>query len=259
MVSERILDEPGPHAHLVQFYEADEQTLVENMVRYFAEGLNGGDNAIVISSRERSRRLSDGLLARGIDVDACARASRIVWHDAHQTLSRILVDGHPSQARFDAIVATAVREALETSNRSVRAYGDMVGLLWQQEQFPAAIRLEQLWHKLSKDHDFALLCGYPIDIFAPAADNAVVDALLCAHTHLVSAGPNGDVEAAVAAAISEVLGSPAITPLRASPQGARAEIPRGDGLILWVRQNYPERAAEVLSRARDHYARTRYI
>jgi len=148
---------------------------------------------------------------------------------------------------------------LDTSKRSVRAYGDMVGLLWQQKQFPAAIRLEQLWHKLSQECDFALLCGYPIDIFAPDSDNAVVDALLCAHTHLVSAGPNGDVEAAVAAAIADVLGSPTITPLRASPQGQRAEIPRGDGLVLWVRQNYPELAAEILSRARENYARTRYL
>lgn len=260
MVFERLLDEPDAHAHIVQFYESDEHVLVDNMVRYFAEGLKRGDNAIVISTRERSQQLSDGLLASGINVDAAVRSSRILWYDAHQTLSRILVDGHPSEARFEAIVASAVREALATSAGSLRAYGDMVGLLWQQKQFPAAIRLEQLWHKFTKEYDFALFCAYPIDIFAPDSDSAVIDALLCAHTHLVSAGPNGDVEAAVAAAIAEVIGaSPTVTPLRGSAQGERASMPRGDGLIVWVRQNYPQHAAEILSRARENYARTRSV
>jgi len=64
------------------------------------------------------------------------------------------------------VIGTTVREAWQNSNGAgLRVYGEMVGILWKARQFPAAIRLEQLWNKLRKSHDFDLFCAYSIDIF----------------------------------------------------------------------------------------------
>ena len=47
----------------------------------------------------------------------------------------------------------------------VRAYGEMVDVLWQNGQDVAAIRLEMLWNKLAATQAFSLLCGYAMGTF----------------------------------------------------------------------------------------------
>ncbi len=46
--------------------------------------------------------------------------------------------------------------------RRVRAFGEMVAVLWDQGQNAATVRLEHLWHKLCpEEKDFSLFCTYP--------------------------------------------------------------------------------------------------
>jgi CheY-like chemotaxis protein len=49
--------------------------------------------------------------------------------------------------------------------RRLHAFGEMVALLWADENREAAIELEQAWNKLACQHRFALLCAYPIGGF----------------------------------------------------------------------------------------------
>src|SRR6185312_4095495 len=86
-----------------------------------------------------------------------------------------------------------------------RAYGEMVGLLWRAGEFDAAIRLEELWNELLKSGDASLFCAYPIDIFSADFKVGKVDALLCAHTHLLPVDPALD--GALNRAMDEVLGA----------------------------------------------------
>ena len=46
------------------------------------------------------------------------------------------------------------------------AFGEMVALLWEDGKYDAAIRLEQLWNELGKEHSFFLHCAYPIKNFS---------------------------------------------------------------------------------------------
>ena len=65
----------------------------------------------------------------------------------------------------------------------------MVGCLWAAKQYPAAIRIEQLWGRLRAETPFNLYCGYPIDIFGDEIEHGTVDALfLAAYTHLLADG-----------------------------------------------------------------------
>lgn len=257
--TERLLELPKPGNHYVQFYEGDESILVQNVARYFSDGFAQGETAIAITTPAHSAMIAQALSARGVRTEEAIASGRFIVLDAGQTLARILLDGHPNAARFDTVVGCAIREATAASPSAVRAYGEMVGLLWQQHQYPAAIRLEQLWHNLLKSTDFSLFCSYPIDIFSPAFEPALIDALLCAHTHLLSSGVNDEIEDSVRAAVSEVLGSDIIAGSTLTPERQRADMPRGEGMVLWVRQNWPDRAAEVLSRAREYYCAARAI
>jgi hypothetical protein len=47
----------------------------------------------------------------------------------------------------------------------IRAYGEMVDVLWKDGKPDAAIRLEMLWNRLAAKYGFALLCGYAMGSF----------------------------------------------------------------------------------------------
>jgi hypothetical protein len=64
----------------------------------------------------------------------------------------------------------------------------MVGLLWIEGQYSAAIRLEEYWNRLLEANALCLFCAYPIDLFGCDFDLSKLQALLGAHTHLL-AGP----------------------------------------------------------------------
>ncbi len=67
---------------------------------------------------------------------------------------------------FERTVGTIVKQVLSGRGRTVvRAYGEMVDVLWKQGNTEAAIKLEILWNKLVLKHGFALLCGYAMGHF----------------------------------------------------------------------------------------------
>jgi hypothetical protein len=130
----------------------------------------------------------------------------------------------------------------------------MVGLLWNAAEYAAAVHLEELWNNLLKKSDVCLFCAYPIDVFSAEFQVSKVDALLCAHTHLL---PVDDaLEGALRRAMDEVLGSRAdsLRPLMQSNQRpAWGTLPQSEALVLWLRNNLPGSAEEILTRAREYY------
>jgi signal transduction histidine kinase/CheY-like chemotaxis protein len=45
----------------------------------------------------------------------------------------------------------------------VKAFGEMVALLWSEGNYAGAVRLEELWNDLQKAHSFSLFCAYPMN------------------------------------------------------------------------------------------------
>jgi uncharacterized protein len=111
--------------------------------------------------------------------------------DADDTLAAFMVDGMPDQHRFrDTLVPVIERACGGRRDCVVRAYGEMVDVLWKRGQTVAATRLETLWNMLANSHAFSLLCGYSMGNFYKAA---AVDEICSHHTHVVSA--NGETTA----------------------------------------------------------------
>ena len=60
---------------------------------------------------------------------------------------------------FFEVIGGVIRDAVGTG-RPVRAYGEMVALLWEAGDVLAAIDLETLWNELASELPFALYCAY---------------------------------------------------------------------------------------------------
>ena len=90
--------------------------------------------------------------------------------DADVTVNRLSVAGRPNRRKFEQVVGTPVAEALARYG-GVRAYGEMVSLLWMRGQQEAALELEELWNELIGYDPIALLCGYAAQGFPEGASS----------------------------------------------------------------------------------------
>jgi signal transduction histidine kinase len=159
---------PDTHTgHSVQFY-ADDSFLLDGLSRFIGTALGAGDAAIVIATSAHRELLERRLQARGLSTAKSIRQGRYIVLDAAETLQKFMVEGFPDAVRFRELLSSFVvraRAAVEPGARVV-AFGEMVALLWEDGKYDAAIRLEQLWNELGKEHSFFLHCAYPIKSFA---------------------------------------------------------------------------------------------
>lgn len=185
-----LLTQAEPGDHVVQLYGEDDQLLAKNVSRYLAEGLRRLDGLVVIATPEHTqaigRHLAEETAAATLEAQ---REGRLAFLDARATLDRILVDGQPDEALFDAVIGDALREARARSDTGkVRAFGEMVSLLWSEERYAEAGLLEGLWNAALAGGGYNLYCAYRIDVFGAKADLSGLNPIVRAHTHLC-AGP----------------------------------------------------------------------
>jgi DcmR-like sensory protein len=249
-----LLDHPDPEDHIVQLYGTDDRLLTRNVARYLAEGLRRGDGLLVIATREHNQAVTQQLREEPSYAKAVLEG-RLVFLDAQATLARLMVADRVDGDLFETVVGEAVRSVQERAGHTgVRAYGEMVGLLWKSGQFSAAVRLEEHWNALLDSSDVSLFCAYPIDVFSEAFTTETVDSVLCAHTHMLPI--DQALESALNRAMDEVLG-PRMHSLRglikANHRPSWGVVPRSEAIVLWLRNNLPGSAGEILDLARRYY------
>ena len=251
-----VMSNNGGHQHLVQFYH-DDQALIRNVSKYLGKGLAQGEALVVIATPAHRKGFIRELEQDGLDPARAVRVGRLLLCDADEMLDRFMVEGQPDAELFANSAGTLIRELRQQLTQGgVRAYGEMVDLLWKAGNSRAAHRLEQLWNKLLSENGFSLLCGYQIDIFGSEFQMGVLDDVLCAHTHVLSGSAIDDLDGAVNEAIDEVLGSRAkgVKPLiKLNFHPSWATIPQAEATILWVRNNLRDCADEILAQARRNY------
>lgn len=175
---------PAVDQHAVQFYEREE-FLLEGVTRFVAAGISDGDCAVVIATKEHRADIDARLVRRGIDLNAARRRGSYLVLDAADTLAKFMVDGRPDAAKFQEVVGTLLDRAIQGPPiRRVRAFGEMVALLWADGYPDAAIELERLWNDLARRQTFSLLCGYPMQAFAGTQHERGFAAVTAAHAHV---------------------------------------------------------------------------
>jgi KaiC/GvpD/RAD55 family RecA-like ATPase len=184
---ERLIAKPHARAHLVQLCEPEDKTsLVRNVSLYVSEGLKRGDGVLLIAAAENRDAFLGELGRLGVDTPSAMDAKRLVCVDAQETLAQFMRAGQPDWDRFETVVRQAMREVRPARDHgALRAYGEMVGLLWSARQFSAAVRLEQFWNKLLARSSFNLYCAYSIDVSEKQSQIHALDGVLSTHTHLI--------------------------------------------------------------------------
>jgi PAS domain S-box-containing protein len=175
----------GESEHFVQFYE-DDAFLVESVGEFIGAGLGAGHGAIVIATSAHRKALERRLRDQGVDVSAVKARGQFVPLDAAETLSMFMVNGMPDSNLFNEVVGTLVVKVTE-GRRGLKAFGEMVALLWADGNGDAAIRLEQLWNDLAKTHSFALFCAYPMQGFKSESHGTPFLHICQEHTRVIPA------------------------------------------------------------------------
>ena len=147
--------------HVVQFYGRDEE-LTERVTEYLLGALASGGVAIVIATPEHRHEFETRLAQAGVDLAAARDDGSYLARDAAQTLSELMAAGKLDGAAFDRVIGTVIAAA-GAGGRPVRAFGEMVALLWDDGLVSAAVRLEAMWEELGGKHPFSLFCGYRTD------------------------------------------------------------------------------------------------
>jgi hypothetical protein len=176
------------HHHAVQFYGSD-QSLFTTVAGFLAEGLIAGQPAIVIATRAHSAAIVEHLSGRLIDCERAIRTGDLLMLDAEATLDLFMIGETPDADLFDKNVGRLIDQAINGRQRAVlRAYGEMVDVLWKQGRSEAAIKLEILWNKLALKYNFALLCGYAMGSFYKQTKQ--LEDVIAQHTHVIAHDTN---------------------------------------------------------------------
>lgn len=148
-----------PRDHAVAFYDHDAE-LVARLTDFVVDGLRRDEGIVVVATPVHREALAQALAQRGLHVDALETAGRYVARDAAETLQALMVQGAPAALPFTAVVG-GLLDQISESGRPVRVFGEMVALLWAQDDVAGAVQLESLWNELAQDRRFLLLCAYP--------------------------------------------------------------------------------------------------
>jgi hypothetical protein len=175
--------EMAPCDHLVQIY-GDDRVFIDALEGFVGNALREGESAIVIATAPHLHALEQRLREREIDVERARAEHRYIDRLAEDTLERFMVRGWPDEHLFSECVNELLELGRGAEGRRVRAFGEMVAILWARGRAAATLQLELMWTRLCETRKFPLLCAYPREGFTKNATESIVD--ICrAHSRVV--------------------------------------------------------------------------
>lgn len=243
-----ILRQPADGDHIAQVYR-DEAFLAEAVSHFVAEGLRCGEGIVVVATPAHWQEFARWLEAAGFGTGGALESGQIQLLDAEQTLSRFMIGGMPDWEKFRDLAGGLIRRAASRYPK-VRAFGEMVDLLWRRGEQEAAVRLEGFWNDLARRHRFSLFCAYSIDNLEPAAYGGPLECVCRSHTHLIAARDYGEFNQAVMAASTAVLGPSLAGVLAAAAPLPALRMPAGQRTLLQLTQCAPLAAGEVIEQVK---------
>lgn len=173
--------EISPRDHILHLYDDDAEFLC-TLEPFIRDGLRNNESVVVIATNAHLKSLKEWLNRPGTAPDPSA--GRYIPLDAEAMLARFMVDHWPDARLFAEVMSGILSQAVE-GGRSVRAFGEMVALLWEKAQFDATLQLEHLWNNLKKVYSFPLFCAYPKSCFAKNNVNSI-ESICAAHSKMVA-------------------------------------------------------------------------
>ena len=177
----------APHDHVVEFYQSDED-LARSLGRHITEGLKSGEAVIVFATDAHVGLFELEAARAGIDLDRARSEGSWVMARAAETISQFLVQGRVDQKKFDAVGGGPIRQMAHTGH-PVRAYGEMVAVLWGAGQVAAAMAVEEAWNRLGEILNFSIFCACPKRSLAEPGSGGYLGGVFRAHSAVVGGCP----------------------------------------------------------------------
>lgn len=239
-----------PHcaAHRVAFRMPGSDRPSQPLLRFLLEGAARGDAIVLLGEGAANDSIEAASSGLGIDLAALRQAGR--WHRADAAALVASATG-VGGVNLDMVEA-ALRQVLARAGqggRRVRAYGELVSVLWTSGRRDEAVALEQRWERLLAEAPVELFCGYAIALTDDDFTLTEVEALLALHGAVEPAAAG--FERQLAASMRELLGAaaPVDEVLDAPRPAGWGTLPPAEALLLWLRNNRPDMAGEVISLA----------
>ena len=169
--------------HAVQIYR-DDNTLLDSLESFVGSGLRSGESVVIIATAPHLHELEKRLRGGWHDLDRYRWEDRYVAVLAQETIERFMCNGMPDEALFNQVVGELTSRA-RGQGRRIRAFGEMVGLLWAEGNKDAALRLERFWSQLQVRERFPLFCGYARSQLRRDSIESDIAIICAAHSRIV--------------------------------------------------------------------------
>ena len=174
--------EIAPCQHIAQFYEHD-GVLIDTLSAFVHGGIKAGESVIVIATQPHIEALDLRLNHTGVHVAMSRLTDQYITMVAEEALEKFMVKQWPDDQLFFNLVTELIERA-RSSGRPVRAFGEMVALLWERGNTAATIRLECLWNNVCKNNAFSLFCAYPKSGFTEDVAKSMAE-ICAAHSRII--------------------------------------------------------------------------
>jgi hypothetical protein len=189
--SEIFWGEIAPSEHVVQIYESDD-IFIDTLAEFIGGGIKAGDSCIVIATDAHLKSLESKLVNWGVQLDPLISNNLFMPINAEELLSQFMVDDWPSERLFNQVITETIRKA-GFRKRRIRAFGEMVALLWAKGLNGATVHLEHLWNKFCAQNSFCLFCAYPKSGFTHDINDSLRD-ICCRHSKLIKGSGKQETE-----------------------------------------------------------------
>jgi hypothetical protein len=253
--SSSLLAEAPTGRHFAQFHRAPE-TLTESAFAFLEAGLRRGNSVLIIAPSDRRERLLESLSASQFHPTALSNSGQLGLMDAGTVMQQFMTNDLPQWGRFRGALMPAISR-MQPFGRGNRIYTEMSGMLWQDGNTEAAIRVEELWNALAGSQQFSLYCGYTMDTHSEEAYGGPLEELGRTHSDILGTADDEELGVALDRASKEIFGISLTQMAGVSRQDGARRFPSGQRAMLWVKRNLPMSTAQLAERARQYYQEPR--
>jgi len=143
---DQVVADPSAGDHIVQLYQ-DREFLNRAVCRYAHAGLANGESIILFVTPAHWSAFRPRLEAEGVDVRAAQERGQLTVFDADELLARFMRGAMPDPSTFADVVGDIIGQAhAGGSYQKVRAWGEMVNVLWERGDVAASMNLALSFH-----------------------------------------------------------------------------------------------------------------
>ena len=180
----------GPHDHVVQFYETDDD-LAGRATDYLLGAMRDNGVGIVVATPPHRAAIEVRLEQAGVHLRAAREHGLYLALDAEETMSKFMINGYADPSSFWKVISPIMKKAARR-RRKVAVFGEMVAVLWETGQAGAAVDLEAMWNELASQHRFSLFCASPAAVLSDTEHANELAEVLGAHSDTIGARGRGD-------------------------------------------------------------------